>query len=295
MATGMPECSPALLLAAGLAVLAIGSYLAAIVVGRGAARYPPVAGTVFHQVYHLRRLHDYYTDLFREHATFRLLAPGRRQIYTSDTAVVEHILRTNFANYGKGASHYDKTSDLFGDGIFTADGDKWRQQRKIASYDFSTRALRDFSGGVFNRDAAKLAHIVSGNAAAKQPVDFQDLLMKATMDSIFTIAVGVDLDTLSGSDEGSRFAAALDDASEFTLLRFVNAFWKVSRFLNVGAEAALRRRIEVVDEFMYKRIRARADEISDDGEAHDTVSMLRLKPKLRFSLTLVTHLTGVQG
>ncbi|KAM3333319.1 hypothetical protein ACQJBY_028423 [Aegilops geniculata] len=265
MVTGMPECSPALLVAAGLAVLAICSYLAAIVVGRGAARYPPVAGTVFHQVYHLRRLHDYYTDLFREHPTFRLLAPGPRQIYTSDTAVVEHILRTNFANYGKGASHYDKTSDLFGDGIFTADGDKWRQQRKIASYDFSTRALRDFSGGVFNRDAAKLAHIVSGNAAAKQPMDFQDLLMKATMDSIFTIAVGVDLDTLSGSDEGSRFAAALDDASEFTLLRFVNAFWKVSRFLNVGAEAALRRRIEVVDEFMYKRIRARADEISDGG------------------------------
>ena len=104
MATGMPECSPALVLAAGLAVLAICWYLAAFVVGRGAAgaqRYPPVAGTVFHQVYHLRRLHDYYTDLFREHATFRLLAPGRRQIYTSDTAVVEHILRTNFANYGK--------------------------------------------------------------------------------------------------------------------------------------------------------------------------------------------------
>ena len=291
MATGMPECSPALVLAAGLAVLAICWYLAAFVVGRGAAgaqRYPPVAGTVFHQVYHLRRLHDYYTDLFREHATFRLLAPGRRQIYTSDTAVVEHILRTNFANYGKGASNYDKTSDLFGDGIFTADGDKWRQHRKIASYDFSTRALRDFSGGVFNRDAAKLAHIVSGNAAAKQPVDFQDLLMKATMDSIFTIAVGVDLDTLSGSDEGSRFAAALDDASEFTLLRFVNAFWKVSRFLNVGAEAALRRRIEVVDEFMYKRIRGRADEISDGGKAHDTANMLRLKLKLRFFLTLMT-------
>ena len=114
--------------------------------------------------------------------------------------------------------------------------------------------------------------------------------MKATMDSIFTIAVGVDLDTLSGSDEGSRFAAALDDASEFTLLRFVNAFWKVSRFLNVGAEAALRRRIEVVDKFMYKRIRARAEEISDGdiGKAHDTVSMRGLKLRLRFPLTLMT-------
>ena len=63
--------------------------------------------------------------------------------------------------------------DLFGDGIFAVDGDKWKQRRKIASYDFSTRALRDFSGGVFNRNAAKLAHIVAGNAAAKQPMDFQ--------------------------------------------------------------------------------------------------------------------------
>ncbi|XP_048568254.1 cytochrome P450 704C1-like [Triticum urartu] len=276
MATGMPECSPAMLVAAGLAVLAICSYLATIVVRHGAAgaqRYPPVVGTVFHQVYHLRRLHDYFTDLFREHATFRLLAPGgRRQIYTSDTAVVEHILRTNFANYGKGASNYDKMGDLFGDGIFAVDGDKWKQQRKIASYDFSTRALRDFSGGVFNRNAAKLAHIVAGNAAAKQPMDFQALLMKATMDSIFTIAFGVDLGTLSGSDEGSRFAAAFDDASEFILLRYVDAFWKVSRFLNVGAEAALRHRIKVVDEFVYKCIRARADEMSDGSKAHGTGS-----------------------
>ncbi|VAH17066.1 unnamed protein product [Triticum turgidum subsp. durum] len=276
MATGITECSPAFLVAAGLAVLAICSYLA-VVLGRdgfaGAKRYPPAVGTVFHQVYHLRRLHDYYTDLFREHMTFRLLSPGRGQIYTSDPAVVEHILKTNFSNYGKGESNYENTSDLFGDGIFAVDGDKWKQQRKIASYDFSTRALRDFSGGVFNKNAAKLAHIVSDNAAAKQPMDFQALLMKATMDSIFTIAFGLDLNTLSGAaaDEGSRFAAAFDDASEFILLRFVNAFWKVARFLNVGAESALRHRIKVVDEFAYKHIRARADEMSA-GKAHDAES-----------------------
>lgn len=263
MATGIPECSPAFLAAAGLVVLAIFSYLA--VVRGGTKRYPPAVGTVFHQVYHLRRLHDYYTSLFREHRTFRLLAPGRRQIFTSDPAVVEHILRTNFVNYGKGVSNYENMSDLLGDGIFAVDGEKWKQQRKIASYDFSTRALRDFSGGVFNKNAAKLAHIVSNKATTKESMDFQGLLMKATMDSIFTIAFGLDLNTLDGSsDEGSRFAAAFDDANEFTLLRYINVFWKVERFLNVGAEATLKHRIKVVDEFLYKRIRARADEMSDD-------------------------------
>lgn len=173
-----------------------------------------------------------------------------------------------YLNNTKGPFNYENTRDLFGDGIFTVDGDKWKQQRKIASYDFSTRALRDFSGTVFKKNAAKLARIVFKNGASKQSMDFQGLLMKATMDSIFTIAFGLDLNTLDGSDEGSRFAAAFDDASEYTLLRYVNAFWKVMRFLNTGAEATLRDRIKVVDEFVYNRIRTRSEELSNN-KAHD--------------------------
>ncbi|CAL4940274.1 unnamed protein product [Urochloa decumbens] len=263
--------------AGGLAVLAFFSYYL-LVVRRGGGggkpkkRYPPVVGTVFHQLYHVRRLHDYHTDLFRKHKTFQLLVPaGRRQIYTCDPAVVEHILRTNFANYGKGAFNYENMTDLLGDGIFAVDGDKWRQQRKIASYDFSTRALRDSSGAVFKRNAARLAGIVSGAAAAsgQQALEFQGLALRATMDSIFAIAFGLDLDTLGGSGEGTRFAAAFDDASEFTLLRYVNAFWKALRILNVGSEAALRDRVRVVDEFVYKRIRDRARELAADSNEQD--------------------------
>ena len=261
---------------AGFALLAICSYLAAVRSSRSGRRsYPPVVGTVFHKLYHFRRLHDYLTDLSRGRKTFRLLAPGRRLIYTCDPAVVEHILRANFGNYGKGAFNYDNTGDLLGDGIFTVDGDRWRQQRKIASHEFATSAMRDFSGAVFKRNAARLAGIVSGNAASGQPMEFQGLALRATMDSIFTIAFGLDLDTLlgggSGSGEGSRFAAAFDDASEFTLLRYVNAFWKAQRFLGVGSEAKLRQRVTVVDEFVYKCIRDRAQELSDSKATEDAV------------------------
>ncbi|TVU31930.1 hypothetical protein EJB05_23642, partial [Eragrostis curvula] len=272
---------------AGLALLAICSFHLLFRRGRRGGKprqYAPVAGTVLHQLYHVRRLHDYHTDLFRERKTFQLLTPvGRRHIYTCDPAVVEYILKKNFANYGKfslltcisseqreqGTFNYENTRDLFGDGIFAVDGDKWKQQRKIASYDFSTRALRDTSGAVFKRNAAKLAGIVSSCAASQQSMDFQGLVLKATMDSIFTIAFGLDLNTLGGSAEGSRFAAAFDDASEFTLLRYINPFWKVMKLLHVGAEAALKERIEIVDEFVYKRIRSRAQELSN-AKAQDT-------------------------
>ena len=38
--------------------------------------------------------------------------------------------------------------------------DKWRQQRKLASFEFSTRVLRDYSYAVFRRNATKLVRVV---------------------------------------------------------------------------------------------------------------------------------------
>nr|CAD1835433.1 unnamed protein product [Ananas comosus var. bracteatus] len=127
--------------------------------------------------------------------------------------VVEHILKTNFDNYGKGSYNYINSKELFGDGIFAVDGDKWRQQRKLASFEFSTKVLRDFSGVIFKKNAAKLAHIISQKAETNQSMEIQDLFMKSTMDSIFSIGFGLELDCLNGSNyEGSNFAKAFDDS-----------------------------------------------------------------------------------
>ena len=39
-------------------------------------------------------------------------------------------------------------------------GDKWLQKRKLASFEFSTRVLRDYSYAVFRRNATKLVRVV---------------------------------------------------------------------------------------------------------------------------------------
>ncbi|KAK8565883.1 hypothetical protein V6N13_020958 [Hibiscus sabdariffa] len=49
--------------------------------------------------------------------------------------------------------------------MFAVDGDKWKEQRKFASYEFSTRVLRDFSCSVFSSNAAKLVLLVSNLTA----------------------------------------------------------------------------------------------------------------------------------
>ncbi|XP_042404227.1 cytochrome P450 704C1-like isoform X2 [Zingiber officinale] len=81
----------------------------------------------------------------------------------------------------------------------------------------------------------------------------QELLMKSTMDSTFKIAFGFELDCSGGSNQdGVEFAKAFDKANEFTLLRYVNVFWRITRLLGVGSEAALKQNLKVIDEFVYK-------------------------------------------
>ncbi|KAF8380394.1 hypothetical protein HHK36_027879 [Tetracentron sinense] len=232
---------------------------------------PPVAGLSLSQLIHFKKLFDYQTSLARKYPTYRLIMPSQTDVYTVDPANVEHILKTNFSNYGKGQYNYDIMKDLFGDGIFAVDGDKWRHQRKLASYEFSTKVLRDFSTAVFRANAAKLVANVSEAVAANKMMDLQDVLMKSTLDSIFKVGFGVDLNSLSGSDEfGNQFTKAFDDSNVIIYWRYVDLFWKIKRFLNIGLEASLKRNIKVMDDFVFQLIRCKREKMktekSDEGK-----------------------------
>ena len=218
-------------------------------------KYHPVGGTVFNQFLNFNRLHDYMTELAAKYKTYRLLSPLRNEVYTSEPANVEYILKTNFQNYGKGEYNYTLLRDLLGDGIFTVDGDKWRQQRKVSSYEFSTKVLRDFSSVIFRQNVAKLANVVSEAANSNQTMDIQDLFLKSTLDSIFKVGFGVELDSMSGTNiEGNEFTAAFHDSSAAVLYRYVDAFWKIKKFLNIGSEAEIKRSVKIVDDYVYKLI-----------------------------------------
>ncbi|XP_056174559.1 cytochrome P450 704C1-like isoform X2 [Syzygium oleosum] len=265
------------------------SKTAAAAAAAAAKKYHPVAGTVLNQLLNFSRLHHHMTDLAGKHRTYRLLSPLRSEVYTSEPANVEYMLKTNFENYGKGCYNYSLLKDLLGDGIFTVDGDKWRQQRKVSSYEFSTKVLRDFSSVVFRRNAAKLANILSEAASTNQIIDIQGLFMKSTLDSIFKVAFGVELDSMCGtSEEGAEFSSAFDDASAMTLWRYVDVFWKIKKFLNIGSEAALKKNIRIIDNFVYKLIRRKIKQMHNPT---DDPSMKKEDILSRFLQVTDTDLT----
>ncbi|XP_020208764.1 cytochrome P450 704C1 [Cajanus cajan] len=225
-------------------------------------KYHPVAGTVIHQLFNFHRLLEYMVDLTIQRKTYRLLSFIRSEVYTANPANIQHILATNFPNYGKGWYHYSVMSDFLGDSIFTVDGEKWRHHRKTSSYQFSTKMLRDFSSSAFKSNAVKLAGVVSDAAISNNVIEMQDLFMKSTLDSVCKVILGVELDTMCGTyKEGTEFSNAFDEVSAAIMYRYFNFLWKIMRFLNIGSEAVLRNGLRVIDEFVYNLIRKKIEEI----------------------------------
>ncbi|KAI3701061.1 hypothetical protein L2E82_45704 [Cichorium intybus] len=246
-------------------------------------KYPPVVGTVFDQLFYFKKLHDYFADIALKHPTFRFLLPDQSEVYTTDVRNIEHILKTNFDNYSKGEYNKDVVTDLFGNGIFAVDGAKWKQQRKLASFEFSTRVLRDFSCTVFRENAAKLVRVVSEFATANKVFDVQNLLMQCTLDSIFKVGFGVDLNCLEGSsEEGGAFIKAFDDSNALIYWRYVDPLWKVKRFLNVGCEAALRNNIKLINDFVLNLISKKREQLGMNqhcNEKEDILSRFLIESK----------------
>ena len=98
--------------------------------------------------------------------------------------------------------------------------------------------------------------------------------MKSTLDSIFKVAFGVELDSMCGSsEEGTNFSQAFDDSSAMTLWRYVDLSWQIKKYLNIGSEALLKKNIEVVDAFVYKLIHSKIEQMHNPQD-NSSVSQL---------------------
>ncbi|KAL6004730.1 hypothetical protein ACLOJK_005285 [Asimina triloba] len=231
--------------------------------------FPPVMGTIYHQLFYFHDLYDKHTQMLRRNPTYRLLNVANSEVYTADPRNVEHFLKTAFHTYSKGEYNCRPIRDLFGYGIFAVDGDEWLQQRKMASTMLSGKIMKLFSCHVFQGNTARMVEIISGFVDANRAFDIQDLFSKCTLDSIFKIGVGLDYNFLEGANkEAHEFIRAFDEASELVIWREVDFFWGVKRFLNVGSEAVLRRNIQVIDKFVYEIVEKKREQTAADQCTH---------------------------
>ncbi|GLJ31525.1 hypothetical protein SUGI_0632750 [Cryptomeria japonica] len=230
----------------------------------------PIVGSAFFFWKNRGRFSQCFTELLRDAPsnTIKFQRPsGKMAIVTANPANVEHILKTRFEIYPKGDYNRLVMNDLLGDGIFNADGEAWKFQRKVASYEFNTRSLRDFIAETVNGEVVQRLLPLLRKAAlqGKSSLDMQDVLKRFAFDNICKVAFGADPACLDISLPQSHFMEAFDTATYLTAERFFTPLpisWKLKRLLNVGSERHLSQAIRSVHLFAEDLMKRRNKELS---------------------------------
>jgi cytochrome P450 len=185
---------------------------------------------------------------------------------TANPETVEYILKTNFENYPKGIIMRRNFSDLLGEGIFNANGDEWKVQRKVASHEFTSKSLRNFMHGTIQAELNhRLVPLLQKICNEGASIDLQDLFMRFAFDSICKLGFGVDPACLEFSLPNVKFAQAFDIATSLTSARLINFpfILRLQRALNVGSERKLREAVRQIDDFALSVIQTRRKQLME--------------------------------
>lgn len=178
---------------------------------------------------------------------------------------IEYIQKTNFANYPKGAIFRNAMADVLGHtGIFVADGDTWKTQRKMASHIFSVNQFRTLVQGVVHNELQTVSALMRSISQSESGiVTLPEVFFRYTLSSFAKMAFSADLGCLRGDvaclKEAVPFAVAFDAAQDHINSRFTRPGWQLwERYTDSGRK--MKENTRVLRTFASNIIKERLDE-----------------------------------
>ncbi|KAG6662678.1 cytochrome P450 94A2-like [Carya illinoinensis] len=241
----------------------------------------PLIGSIFDILANRNRTLQWITDFLQNSpsATYVLHRSffNTHQVFTANPTVVQHILKNNFNNYGKGDESRRSLQDLLGNGIFNVDGESWKFQRQVAIQEFNNKSLRKFIETVVDSELSdRLIPILSSAAKTGTVLDFQNILQRFAFDNICRIAFGFDPAYLLPSLPKTKFADVFEEGLILSGMRasaLIPMVWKIKKLLNVGSEKRLKIVVSEMREFATKIIREKKHKLSENASL-DSVDLL---------------------
>ncbi|CAN6484728.1 unnamed protein product [Victoria cruziana] len=224
----------------------------------------PFLGMLPSAVANVHRLYDWAIDVFTSHgSTISFRGPvlsNMNVVATCDPRNIEHMLKSSFDNFPKGAEFHDNFSDIMGAGIFNSDSESWKKQRKMANALVHSKSFRGFVAGTTKRLVGRrLLPVLGSFARSGAAFDLQDVLLRFTFDSTCTAVFGENMNTLSEELPVVPFAKAMDDVMEAILYRYIlpKSWWQLLRRINAGKERQLADGLIVINDFVFRQLETR--------------------------------------
>ncbi|KAG8892287.1 hypothetical protein FRB99_002819, partial [Tulasnella sp. 403] len=116
-------------------------------------------------------------------------------VYTDHPMLIKEILSTDFNNYIKGENFQAGFFSMLGTGIFNSDGDVWKFHRSMARPFFTRDRVTDFD--IFDKHAKLTLTKICERCDSGDPVDFQEVIARFTMDSAVEFLFGASIHSLA--------------------------------------------------------------------------------------------------
>ncbi|GLY93098.1 cytochrome P450 [Actinoplanes sp. NBRC 103695] len=143
----------------------------------------------------LERWADEYGLTYR----FRL---GRQEVVaTADPAHVDVLLRRRPDDFRRAVRSSTIIDEIVPRGVFTAEGDRWRRLRKVATQSLNAAYLRQYFTTI-TMVTERLLRQWEAAAGSGARVDVLDLMMRYTLDVTVGLAMGHDLNALESTGDG---------------------------------------------------------------------------------------------
>jgi cytochrome P450 len=141
----------------------------------------------------LHRLLGRWADEFGPLFVFR--AATTRIVTIVDADIIQHILRDRPDRFRRWQRMEDLANDIKADGLFTAEGEKWRRQRKFVMHALNAGHVREFIPRL-EKVIGRLRRRWWRHALTSTTFDAHRDLMRLTVDVTSGLAFGRDLNTL---------------------------------------------------------------------------------------------------
>lgn len=121
------------------------------------------------------------------------------------------------------------TFPMFGDGIFTQEGQAWKMSRQILRPQFHHRQYEDLE--VFDESVDNLIQAIASNQDSKGVVDLQPLFFRFTLDTTTAFLFGESVQSLKAPETAAEqtFGDAFNTAQEYVAKRFrlLDLYWLI--------------------------------------------------------------------
>ena len=196
---------------------------------------------------------------------YRLRLAHQKAVVISDRALVQQIMKERPETFRR---HYNIESvfdELGINGIFSSEGEDWRQQRELFNPAFNGANIRYFFPTI-SQLTDRLLDKITCLSTQKEPIDVKRLFAEYTLDIISSLAFAYDINSLSGQADSFHDDLCAIFPGINARLRSPFPFWKIYKTQkDKKLEAATIR----IKQFLNQRIEETKNKLHSQPELKD--------------------------